>query len=184
MGWTGAPLNKNDMTFASLWNTIQDAGAHSSTPNSLGTSPVPSSIRLTDSVSHTYRGLPARRDSSRYTNRHAPEPPDQDQDRGGDATMFPEDMASLIRGYLPMMSTPDKPPFVHGQLYRQSEGPIARAMVCTNALAGATPSSRGFAHDIVEAERDRLIKAFVRSTPTRSLIVNSLPDILGETTGL
>lgn len=156
MAWAGAPLDKGDMTFASLWNTIQ----HGSTPNRLGTSPVPSSIHPTDSVSHTYHGLSARRDSSRYTGGHAPEP--EPLDRGGNATMSPEDMASLIRGPLPMISTPDKPPFVHGQFCRQSEGPIARAAVCTNASAGATPSSRSFAHDIVAAERNRAIKAFVR----------------------
>lgn len=163
MDWTGTQLDRGDMAFDSLWNDVQGASTHL-TPNNLGTSPAPSRIHRTASVSNTNHALSARR-GSRYTDRRAPKSPD----KGGDVTMSPEDMASLIRGYLPMMSTHEKPPFVHRQLYRHSEGPIARAMVCTNAFAGATQSSQNFAHEIVKAERDRLVKAFVRCFPDTTL---------------
>ena len=77
-------------------------------------------------------------------------------------------MANVILGYLPMMVArePPAPPFIHDQIYQCSDGdvkePIARAMVCINAHTGAMPSGRSFVEEMINKERDRLIKSFVR----------------------
>jgi hypothetical protein len=78
-----------------------------------------------------------------------------------------EDMVGIIMGYLPMMIAlePPAPPFVHSQIYRCGEGdvkePIARAMICIQAHIAAMPSGRPFVHDMVNKERDKLVKSFV-----------------------
>lgn len=74
-----------------------------------------------------------------------------------------------LLGFLPMMVSrePPAPPFIHDQIYRCSDGdvkePIARAMVCINAHNGAMPSGRSFVYEMINKERDGLIKAFVRN---------------------
>lgn len=142
MDWSGNQLDRNDMAFASLWSNI---GA-------------PSSVRTADSV---HNG-----DSdTRHPDGRGPRSPATDRD----VVLSPEEMVSIILGYLPMMVSrdPPAPPFVHDQVYRCGDGdvkePIARAMVCINAHTGAMPSGRKFVHEMINTERGRLIKLFVRS---------------------
>lgn len=138
MNWSDSQLDRNDIAFTSLWGNM--GGAHDAPlPHALGTPPAPTSIRGANST------------------------------KNGDVALTPEKMVNIILGYLPMMVSrePPAPPFIHDQIYRCGDGdvkePIARAMVCISAHTGAMPSGRSFVHEMINTERGRLIKSFVRS---------------------
>lgn len=81
--------------------------------------------------------------------------------------MSADAMVSQVQSYLPMMTSRDTPapPFIHDQIYRCNEGdvkePIARVMICINAYNNAMPSGRAFVYDMIDKERDALVKSFV-----------------------
>lgn len=135
MNWSGSQLDRNDIAFTSLWGNM--GGSHDAPPHALGTPTAASSMRTAN---------------------------------GDSSALSPEEMVSVILGYLPMMVSrePPAPPFVHEQIYRCGDGdvkePIARAMVCISAHTGAMPSGRSFVHEMINTERGRLIKSFVRKT--------------------
>lgn len=154
MDWSGNQLDRNDIAFASLWNNI---GA-------------PSSVRTADSV---HNGDSSALGDTRHPDGRGPRSPAM----GRDVVLSPEEMVSIILGYLPMMVSrdPPAPPFVHDQVYRCGDGdvkePIARAMVCINAHTGAMPSGRRLVHEMINTERGRLIKLFVRSPVPHAVVV-------------
>lgn len=168
MDWSGNQLDRNDMAFASLWGNM---GAHNAPPHALGTPTAPSSVRTADPVHNGDSS--ALGDNTRHPDGHGPRSPAA----GCDVVLSPEEMVNIILGYLPMMVSrdPPAPPFVHDQVYRCSDGdvkePIARAMVCINAHTGAMPSGRRFVHEMINTERGRLIKLFVRSPVPHTVVL-------------
>lgn len=58
------------------------------------------------------------------------------------------------------------PPFVHHKIYGCEKGdvlkPLANAFCCVSALNAALPSGEAFVHALLNAERERLVRSFVR----------------------
>ena len=147
--WLGASLENENVSFGALWSS----GLRSKNL----------SIEGLDSIHQSV--LDARQPDQRtqwspsFTNR-AP-------------AISAENMVSLVMSYLPMMTSQfsPAPPFIHDQIYHCNKGdvkePIARAMICIQAYSNAMPSGRSFVYDMINKERDSLIKSFVRnSTPS------------------
>jgi hypothetical protein len=63
-----------------------------------------------------------------------------------------------------MLKSGHFPPFVHHRVYKCLEGdvlePLANAFCCLGALNACLPSSEHFAYQLLNAERDRLVKSF------------------------
>lgn len=151
MYWSHSQLDRNDIAFTSLWGNM--GGAHDAP------------------LCHT-----------RHNDSHTPASPV----RSRDAALSPEKMVNVILGYLPMMVSrePPAPPFIHDQIYRCGDGdvkePIARAMVCISAHTGAMPSGRSFVHEMINTERGRLIKSFVRKPRLSLSVVSFRAGVIGE----
>jgi len=86
--------------------------------------------------------------------------------------LTPETDADLIKilcGYPQMMlqSGGNYPPFVHHKIYGCEKGdvlkPLANAFCCVSALNAALPSGEAFVHALLTAERERLVRSFVRN---------------------
>ena len=81
-------------------------------------------------------------------------------------TLFSDnDLIRLVGSYPSLMLQKDfYPPFVHHKLYRCSEGgvaePLANALCCVSAYVNMVPSSEAFVYQMINRERDRLVRGF------------------------
>jgi hypothetical protein len=168
--WLSNQMNRDGNLGFPLWNNIAQQSEHSTvaqngTQYTLGT---PDASRI---ASPHNGGSLALSGASRH-NGHALGSPS----RQHVPSMPVEEIVEVVLSYLPMMVSrePPTPPFIHDQIYRCSDGdvkePIARAMVCINANRGAMPSGRRFVYDMINRERDGLIKSFVSCSPPDVLV--------------
>lgn len=86
------------------------------------------------------------------------------------------DLLKLVQSYPAMMLQKNfYPPFVHHSLYRDREGrvagPLANALCCVSAYSNIVPSSEGLVYNMINTERERLIR---RSQSWSSPDVNAL----------
>jgi hypothetical protein len=174
--WLGTTMEKGGIDFGSLWGPSIERRSEQSTYDSerfTAFRPDLSSRASSSYSAHVADGSGlALGGSSHYSPMGTPSLVADSTHQSHVPAMKPEDMVGIIMGYLPMMIAlePPAPPFVHSQIYRCGEGdvkePIARAMICIQAHIAAMPSGRPFVHDMVNKERDKLVKSFVSSPTT------------------
>lgn len=75
------------------------------------------------------------------------------------------DLIKLVRSYPTMMLQESfYPPFVHHTLYRSADGriagPLANALYCVGAYNDMVPSTKRLVHDMINSERESLIRDF------------------------
>lgn len=73
------------------------------------------------------------------------------------------ELLKLVQSYPAMMLQKNfSPPFVHHSLYRDTEGrvagPLANALCCVSAYSNIVPSSEGLVYNMINTERERLIR--------------------------
>lgn len=81
-------------------------------------------------------------------------------------TLFADlDVVKLIQRYPAMLLQESfYPPFVHHELYRSAQGgvagPLANALCCVSALSSMNPSNESFVYNMVNTEREHLVRGF------------------------
>ena len=86
------------------------------------------------------------------------------------------ELLKLVQSYPAMMLQKNfYPPFVHHSLYRDTEGrvagPLANALCCVSAYSNIVPSSESLVYNMINTERERLIR---RSHSWTSPDINAL----------
>ncbi|MCJ1367840.1 hypothetical protein MMC16_006975 [Acarospora aff. strigata] len=76
-----------------------------------------------------------------------------------------EDLIKIVCSYpSSMLNKEFYPPFVHHKLYRCSKGGVAEslanALCCVSAYQNMVPSSESFVYNLINIERNRLVKSF------------------------
>ena len=81
-------------------------------------------------------------------------------------TLFADlDVVKLVQSYPAMLLQESFcPPFVHHELYRSAHGgvagPLANALCCISALSSVNPGNESFVYNMVNTEREHLVRGF------------------------
>lgn len=87
-------------------------------------------------------------------------------------TLFGDiDVIKLVQSYPAMLLQKTfYTPFVHHQLYRCEEGgvagPLANALCCVSAYASIVPGNRNFVYNMINTEREHLVRGFHAWSPS------------------